>query len=140
MILTIILVWREYMRIKIKVDVRKSLRRKKKISRKNRNNFVIPCRYEWLGDLCFTCEMLSHIERFSRKKIDQSVPDRTKEWGAWLRAPSRRGGGQIKSKWLKDDGDANCENRYGKENLNQNFSEENVESSDIRGRENMKIG
>lgn len=67
------------MRIKIKVDVRKPLKRKKKISRKNETYFVVQCKYERLGDICFICGMLSHTERFCKKKLDQNVPEGTKE-------------------------------------------------------------
>lgn len=56
-------IWREYMRILIKIDVRKPLKRKKKITRKNGNDFVVHCKYERLGDLCFKCGMISHTER-----------------------------------------------------------------------------
>lgn len=36
-------IWREYMRIKINVDVRRPLKRKKKIKRKNGTEFVVMC-------------------------------------------------------------------------------------------------
>ncbi|WOH00918.1 hypothetical protein DCAR_0520294 [Daucus carota subsp. sativus] len=45
-------VLREFMKIKIKVDVRKPLKRKKKITIKKRGDFVVQCKYDRLGDFC----------------------------------------------------------------------------------------
>lgn len=84
-------IWREYMRIRIKVDVRFPLKRKKKISRKNNADFVVNCKYEKLGDFCFLCGLLSHTERFCRKKLEGDTSSMIREWGSWFRAPVRRG-------------------------------------------------
>lgn len=46
-------IWRECMRIKILVDVRKPLKRKKKICRKNGTECIVQCKYERLGELYF---------------------------------------------------------------------------------------
>lgn len=58
------------MRVKIRLDVRKSLKRKKKIKRKNGSEFVVVCKYERLGDLCFACGLVTHTEQFCRRTID----------------------------------------------------------------------
>lgn len=57
-------IWRECMRIKIKIDLRKPLKWKKKICRKNGAKCIVFCKYERLGDFCFTCGMVTHTERF----------------------------------------------------------------------------
>lgn len=61
-------IWRECMRLKILVDVRKPLKRKKKICRKNGSECIVQCKYERLGELCFICGMVTHTERFCSKK------------------------------------------------------------------------
>lgn len=76
-------IWREYMRIRINVDVRKPLKRKKKIIRKNASEFIVQCKYERLGDFCFRCGLLYHTERFCQKKFQQQG-DVEKEWGGGL--------------------------------------------------------
>lgn len=63
-------IWKGYMRLRIKVDVRMPLKRKKKVSRKNKGDFVVNCKYENLGDFCFLCRLLSHTERFCRKRLE----------------------------------------------------------------------
>lgn len=50
--------------------------------------------------------MISHTDRFCKNTI--------KEWGVWFRAPPRRLAGQLKSKWLRDDGDGDWKTKVGK--------------------------
>lgn len=57
------------MRIRIKVDVREPLKRKKKIYKKDRSEVMVHCKYKKLGDFCFMCGMLLHTERFCPKKL-----------------------------------------------------------------------
>lgn len=83
-------IWRECMRIRIKVDVRKPLKRKKNICRKNGAECIVLCKYERLGDFCFTCGMITHTERFCNKRLSMNPQEALREWGAWLRAPARR--------------------------------------------------
>ncbi|KAL8135911.1 hypothetical protein AgCh_010507 [Apium graveolens] len=97
-------IWREYMRIKIKVDVRLPLKRKKKICSKNRKECIVNCKYEKLGEFCFVCGMLTHTERFCKKRREGGVEGSSHEWGSWLRAPLWRGAVQGRSKWLRDEG------------------------------------
>lgn len=39
-------IWRKCMRIKIRIDMRKPLKCKKKVTRKNGQDFVVICKYE----------------------------------------------------------------------------------------------
>lgn len=108
--------WREYMRVRVKLDVRRPLKRRKKITRRNGPELIVSCKYERLGDFCFTCGLLSHTERYCRKFLNRDKEVVDKEWGSWLRAQPRRGSGMVKSKWLRDDGDTNWEEKQGRVN------------------------
>lgn len=109
-------IWREYMRIRIKMDVRIPIKRKKKIVRKDKSEVIVTCKYEKLGDFCFICGMLSHTERFCRKKLEGSEGEISKEWGQWLRAPPRKMTGGNRSKWLREEGDGEWGRKDGKDN------------------------
>lgn len=111
-------IWRKCMRIKIRIDVRKPLKCKKKVTRKNGHDFVVICKCERLRDFCFSCGLVSHTNHFCRRNIDRRDGEGSKEWGPWLRAPSQRGTCQSSSKWLWEEGDADCEERIGWENKN----------------------
>lgn len=110
------------MRLRIKVDVRKPLKRKKKICRKDGTEIIVQCKYERLGDFCFICGLVTHTERFCRAKQDESGTEITRDWGGWLRAPPRRAAGQEKSKWLRDERDADWGRKLGKDNYPADFS------------------
>lgn len=71
--------WRECMRIKVKIDVRNPLKRKKKIICMNGKDFVVQCKYEKLRDFCFVCGMVSHTERFCRKFLNSRGDEVNKE-------------------------------------------------------------
>lgn len=113
------------MRVKIRLDVRKSLKRKKRIKRKNGSEFVVVCKYERLGDFCFACGLVTHTERFCRRTIDNRGEGGARDWGSWLRAPTRRGAGQGGRKWLRNEGDVDWAAKFGGENNYPNFPGEN---------------
>lgn len=110
-------IWRECMRIRIKIDVRKPLKRKKKICRKNGAECIVLCKYERLGDFCFICGLVTHTERFCSKRSSLGQAELVREWGDWLRAPSRRLAGQEMSKWLRDEGDVDWGVKHGTDNF-----------------------
>lgn len=99
-------IWRECMRVRVRLDVRKPLKRKKKIVKKNGTELSVSCKYERLGDFCFSCGMVTHTERFCRRFIDRRGDELEKEWGLWLKAPPRRAANQGRSRWLRDENDA----------------------------------
>ncbi|XP_074346822.1 uncharacterized protein LOC141685625 [Apium graveolens] len=121
----------EYMRIKIKIDVRRPLKRKKRIIRKNGTEFTIDCKYERLGDFCFACGLMSHTERFCRRNIDNRGENVQKEWGGWLRAPPRRVASQNRSKWMRNENDADWEAKMGETVTNQ-YSREEISETRVK--------
>lgn len=115
-------IWMEYMRIKIRLDVRRPLKRKKKIKRRNGTEFVVTCRYERLGEFCFSCGLVSHTDRYCRKNLERRGEEGPKDLGVWLRATPRRVANQNRSKWLRDDQDADWEARIGRDSNHPYFS------------------
>lgn len=116
-------IWRDCMRLRIRVDVRRPLKRKKKICKKDKTEVMVHVKYERLPDFCFTCGLLSHTERFCKKKLENNSGEVSKDWGSWLRAPPRRVGGASKSKWLREEGDGEWGQKYGMDNYQQQSRE-----------------
>ena len=108
--------WREFMRIRVRLDVRKPLKRRKKITKKNGAEVMVSCKYERLGEFCFTCGMLTHTERYCRIFLSRSSEESSKEWGSWLRAPPRKTGGPVRSRYLRGEDDTEWEARQGRYN------------------------
>ncbi|XP_074375304.1 uncharacterized protein LOC141717092 [Apium graveolens] len=108
-------IWREFMRIRIRLDVRKPLKRRKKIDKKDGSEFVVTCKYERWGEFCFSCGLVSHTDRFCRRFIDRRNVEGEKEWGVWLKTQPHRAAGKGHSKWLKEEDDATWEERIGRD-------------------------
>lgn len=81
-------IWREFMRLKVRIDVRRPLKWKKKICKKDKSEVRVHCKYGRLGDFCFICGLLSHTGWFCKKKLDDKGASSARDWGVWLRAPS----------------------------------------------------
>ncbi|XP_073042176.1 uncharacterized protein [Primulina eburnea] len=91
------------MRIKVDVDIRKPLKRCKKIRKPDGNWFIVQLKYEKLGSFCFVCGCLGHTERFCEIMFSSNDKNMKREWGPWLRAPERRGATSATgSKWLRE--------------------------------------
>lgn len=114
-------IWRDCMRVRIKIDVRKPLKRKKKIIKKDGSEIIVECKYERLGEFCFSCGLVSHTDRFCRVNLTGDEA-KGKDWGSWLRAPPRRAVGQTQSKWLRSENDDTWEERIGGGYNKQSFS------------------
>lgn len=93
--------WRDYLRVRIAIDVRKPLKRRIKI-RKGNEEFWATFKYERLPQSCFICGMLRHSDRFCDRLFDTLVEEIVKPYGVWMRAPDRKQSKQIRSKWLRD--------------------------------------
>lgn len=97
-------IWRELMRLRVRLDVRKPLKRKKKITMRNEAYVIVSCNYEHLGDFCFTCDIVSDTERYYSRLLNDTE-EINQEWGSWLRAQPCRSSGSVRSKWLCEEGD-----------------------------------
>lgn len=93
--------WRQYMRIRVFIEVRQPLRRTKKIKRQGGDARVVGFKYERLDVFCYLCGMLGHMESCCEKlftmeiMMDIVVGDRTLGWS--------RGGVEV-SRWLREEG------------------------------------
>lgn len=127
-------IWRDCMRVRIRLDVRKPIKRKKKIVKKDGTEFMVECKYERLGEFCFSCGMVTHTDRFCRHHDSAGKDEGIKDWGSWLRAPSRRVAGQTRSKWLRDENDDTWEDRIGggSNSNNQSGGENSKNGKEIR--------
>ncbi|WOH11482.1 hypothetical protein DCAR_0830969 [Daucus carota subsp. sativus] len=95
--------WRQYVRIRVSLDIDKPLKRRMKIKRENGTFSWINFKYERLSTFCFVCGRIGHSDRDC--EIVYASPTKTIEraYGVWLRAPNKNTQKQnLGSKWLRN--------------------------------------
>ena len=94
---------RPYMKIRVMLDVTKPLKRMKKIRMLGGESSIIKFKYERLGNFCYFCGMLGHIEDYCEKRYSLSSDDGIRIWGLELRVEKQRNNGGSANK-LRDEG------------------------------------
>lgn len=95
-------VWKEYMRVRVSIDLSKPLKRRMKLRKSDAEWFWITFKYENVPMFCFICGLLGHSDKFCSKLFDTPESDIIKPYGAWMIAPPRRQNNLIGARWLRD--------------------------------------
>jgi hypothetical protein len=96
--------WRKFMRIRVLIDIRKPLKRNKKIKKEGAESKLVNFKYERLGTFCYICGMLGHSETRCPNLFELAECDVKRNWSPELRAETgRRQGGE--SRWIRQGGD-----------------------------------
>ncbi|WJX70880.1 hypothetical protein P8452_54940 [Trifolium repens] len=105
--------WRNYMRVKVRFDVRKPLRVEKKISVIGGGGGIVKFKYEKLGLFCFVCGLVGHSESKCEVKYAMERDDGRRNWSNEIRAEVRRSGGRVESRWLREEGSSKANTDAG---------------------------
>ncbi|KAL8457918.1 hypothetical protein ACS0TY_035687 [Phlomoides rotata] len=93
--------WRNYMRVRVNVDVSLPLKRFKSIRKEGGGSFWITFRYEKLSTFCFVCGRVGHTKSFCEVKYAANGGEVAQGWDITLRALERRVGMGANSRWLR---------------------------------------
>jgi hypothetical protein len=105
--------WRQYMRLRVRIDVRLPLKKDAKVKDKEGKWCTVKIKYEKLGIFCFVCGVMGHTENKCEVRFSMEQDDGVREWSAEIRADNRRQGGRLTSRWLREDGGGPTEARGG---------------------------
>ncbi|KAH9717190.1 CCHC-type domain-containing protein [Citrus sinensis] len=94
-------VWRNYMRIRVSMDVRKPLKRRMKLKKAGGDWIWVDFKYERLNIFCFTCGLLGHTAQQCPKLYDCPKGEIVPVYGHWLKAPTRRNVINSGERWLR---------------------------------------
>jgi 14-3-3 protein epsilon len=72
--------WRQYMRLRIMIDVRAPLKKETKVKDRNGNWCTVRFKYEKLGIFCFVCGIMGHAENRCETRFAMEVDDGRREW------------------------------------------------------------
>ncbi|XP_074341908.1 uncharacterized protein LOC141679304 [Apium graveolens] len=96
--------WKAYVRIRVRMNVTKPLKRRMKIKRSGGEWSWINFKYERLSTFCFVCGILGHGERDCNVVYANAGKVVDKAYGTWLRAPGRAVKNNTGAKWLRNGG------------------------------------
>ncbi|KAA3464887.1 nucleolin-like [Gossypium australe] len=123
--------FRSFMRIRVQIDVRKSLKHRKKVMISASKFSFINFKYEKLTLFCFLCGCLGHGESFCPMRLRIGPQEVEFGWNLTLRATTRRAY-TSNSIWLREEGE---ESRFGK---SQNGKQGSHNPSQKQGRNMMR--
>jgi hypothetical protein len=95
--------WRQYMRIRVKVDVRLPLKKDTKVKDRTGEWCTVNFKYEKLGVFCFVCGIMGHAENKCAVRFSMEEDNGIREWSSEIRADTRRQGGRLTSRWLREE-------------------------------------
>lgn len=96
--------WRDYLRIRVSIDLNKPLQRRMKLKRSETNWCWVNFKYEGLPTFCFICGLIGHSEKFCESIFDTPLDKIEKPYGLWMKAEPRRKHQAIGAKWLRPGG------------------------------------
>ncbi|MBA0731796.1 hypothetical protein Golax_022759, partial [Gossypium laxum] len=127
----------KFMRIRVLIDVRTPLKRKKRISMEQNKFIYALFQYERLPLFCFICGRLGHGESYCEARLTLGNQQVEFGWDLSLRATPRRGGQSV-SKWLREEPGKNKGNdmdidgeRRIRRHLEERKKEEEVEDTPV---------
>ncbi|KAF4402784.1 hypothetical protein G4B88_010236 [Cannabis sativa] len=94
-------VWREYLRVRVRIDVRKPIKRRRKIITEHSSWYWVNFKYEKLPTFCFICGIIGHAERFCPRLFEKPLHLHDKPYGLELRAPNQRRQSSFWAQWLR---------------------------------------
>ena len=84
------ILWDKSARLRVLIDITKSIRRVQRFSLKNGVPALVEIKYERLPTFCFLCGLIGHIGR-DCVEVPEEDKEGDRQWGAWLRASPKRG-------------------------------------------------
>jgi hypothetical protein len=124
-------IWRQYMRLRVRVDVRQPLKKESKVKNQGGEWCIIKFKYERLGVFCFACGIMGHAKNKCEVRFAKEIDDGVREWSNELRAEPRRRSGRQTSRWLKEEGGGSGNSNGGERNQVDNNSGGPIHNHDV---------
>ncbi|KAM6583995.1 hypothetical protein CsatB_010997 [Cannabis sativa] len=94
-------VWRDYLRVRVKINVTEPLKRRMKFRSRNGDWFYAYFKYERVPTFCFICGIMGHAEKLCNKVYDIPASQIVKPYSLEMKAPLRRQNFLTASPWLR---------------------------------------
>lgn len=108
----------QYMRLRVKVDVRLLLKQQTKVKNKGGYWCTVNFKYEILSLFFFVCGILGHLEQKCEIHFAMKEDNGVRVWNNEIRADTRRYNRGPSSRWLKHEGSDGGSSGTGNNNIN----------------------
>ncbi|VFQ91828.1 unnamed protein product [Cuscuta campestris] len=103
--------YQSFMRVRVSIDVRRPLKRRMKLTKRDGSTTWVTFKYERLGTFCYFCGILGHLEKHCASAVQSGM-----EAEAWPYDDNIRAGGKKKlagigAPWLRDMADRDITGR-----------------------------
>lgn len=95
-------VWREYLRIRVTLNIGILLKRKMRLMKKGGEECWVQFKYEGVHTFCFICGVIGHSEKFCDCLFEAHMEQIENPFGVCMRVVPRKKNHTIGSKWLRD--------------------------------------
>lgn len=97
--------WKQYVRIRVSLNITKPLKRRVKIKREGDGWSWLNFKFERLGTFCFVCGLIGHAERECNVVYAHPGKQVEKAYGTCLRAPNKNMKNNTGARWLRNAGE-----------------------------------
>uniref|UniRef100_A0A803NZS4 Reverse transcriptase n=1 Tax=Cannabis sativa TaxID=3483 RepID=A0A803NZS4_CANSA len=94
-------IWRDYLRVRVTIDINKPLKRRMKLIKKDGTWIWTTFKYEHVPIFCFICGLIGHSDRFCPRRFDSNFDQSVKPYGEWMKAATRKKNYLIGAQWLR---------------------------------------
>ncbi|KAM6578787.1 hypothetical protein CsatB_030624 [Cannabis sativa] len=96
-------VWRDYLRVRVRLDVRKPIKRRMKIINEDSSWYWVNFKYERMPTFCFICGIIGHSEKFCRRLFLKPLHLQEKPYSLELKASTQRRQSTFGAQWLRSE-------------------------------------
>ncbi|VFQ60129.1 unnamed protein product [Cuscuta campestris] len=94
-------VHQSFMRIRVAIDVRRPLRRRMKLTKRDGTISWVSFKYERLGTFCYFCGILGHVGKHCAVAIQSDLPPDQWPYNDEIRAANRKRVTEVGARWLR---------------------------------------
>uniref|UniRef100_A0A803NVA0 CCHC-type domain-containing protein n=1 Tax=Cannabis sativa TaxID=3483 RepID=A0A803NVA0_CANSA len=94
-------VWRDFLRVRVRVNVDKPIKRRMKVSNDDSSWYWVNFKYEKLPTFCFICGKIGHAEKFCPRLFLKPLHLQEKPYNLELRASTQRRHSTFGVQWLR---------------------------------------
>ena len=97
-------VWRDYLRVRVSINLNQPLKRKMKLKRSAENWCSVQFQYEAVPMFYYICGLIGHNEKYCERIFETSLDQIEKPYGPWMKSEPKHRNYTLGAQWLRKGG------------------------------------